>query len=52
MLGRIRAGRAQVGRKSVPFLTNVAKLARECYANLGVRIPKVTDVAEIATAAL
>jgi hypothetical protein len=36
----------------VPFLTSVGKPARECYAKLGVRIPKVTDVVEIATAAL
>lgn len=52
MLGRIRAGRARIGRKTVPFLTNVGKPARECYARLGVKVPKVSDVAGIATATL
>ncbi len=52
MLGRIRAGRAQIGRKTVPFLTNVGKNARECYARLGVKVPNVSDVADIATATL
>lgn len=51
MLGRIRAGRARIGRKTVPFLTNVGKPARECYARLGVKVPKLSDIAEIATAA-
>ena len=52
MLGRIRAGRARIGRKTVPFLTSVGKPARECYARLGVKVPKVADVTDIATAAL
>lgn len=52
MLGRIRAGRARIGRKTVPFLTNVGKPARECYSRLGVKVPKVSDVAGIATATL
>jgi transposase len=52
LLGRIRAGRARIGRKTVPFLTNVGKPARECYTKLGVKVPKLSDVAEIATAAL
>ena len=50
--GRIRAGRATVGRKAVPFLTNIGKAERDRYARLGVRAPKVTDVAEVVTATL
>lgn len=52
MLGRIRAGRARIGRKIVPFLTNVGKPARECHARLGAMVPKVSDDADIATATL
>jgi hypothetical protein len=51
-LDRIRAGRARMGRKPVPFLTNVGKPARECYVPLGAKVPKLSDVADIATAAL
>lgn len=51
-LERIRVRRATVGRETVPFLTNVSKPARECYEKLGVSIPKVSDVAELATARL
>ncbi len=52
MLGRIRAGGVQIGRKTVPFLTNVGRNARECYARLGVKVPNVSDVSDIATATL
>ena len=51
-LERIRVGRATVGQQTVPFLTNVSKPARECYEQLGVSIPRVSDVAEVATANL
>ncbi len=51
-LGRIRAGRARIGRKIVPFLMNVGKPSKECYARPGAMVPKVPAVADIATATL
>ena len=51
-LRRIRAGKATVARKSVPVLTHVSKEARAIYGNLGVTTPSVSDVAELAAAAL
>lgn len=48
MLGRIRAGRARIGRKTVPCLANVGENARECYARLGVTVPNISDVADVA----
>lgn len=50
MLGRVRAGSSRVGRKPAAFLTNVGKPSRECCTRLGVKVPKVIDVADIATA--
>ncbi|HRY42550.1 MAG TPA: hypothetical protein P5164_01275 [Thermoanaerobaculia bacterium] len=43
--------RARTGRRTVPLLKNVGETAKECCARLGVRVPKVSDVADIATRA-
>lgn len=51
-LRRIRAGKAVVGTKSVPVLTHVSQEARDIYGDLGVTAPRVSDVANLATAAL
>jgi transposase len=52
LLKRVRAGKATVGRKTVPILTNVGKPAKEVYDQLGVSAPRVLDVADIAEVAL
>jgi hypothetical protein len=42
---------ARTGRRTVPLLKNVGETVKEYCARLGVRVPKVSAVADIATEA-